>query len=419
MGIYNLHERYSYTLFKRGISFIGSVIYFFISSRIGDPINKIGYKNGIILGLLLSAFGTLLFYPAAQFVSYIFFLSALFILGLGFTILQIAANPYVAIIGPPETASSRLNLSQGFNSFGTTIAPLIGGYLIFKYFVTNSSGADSVKIPYLVFTILFLLLALIIKFSNLPVFSQQVHFRKGAGALKYKHLVLGMIAIFMYVGGEVSIGTLMISYLGLKEIAGLKPAEASTFVAFYWGGLMIGRFIGSISLSGMKNTSKQILMLTIPIIAFLIIFYFKGFDIALIYSIILILNIIAFNLGRYIPSRTLFVFALFAELLLIASLFSSGKVAMWSVIGIGLFNSIMWSNIFTLAIDGLGEHTSQGSSLLVMAILGGAIIPVIQGATADALGIHLSFIVPLLSYLYIAFYGLKGFNLGRAKTDYS
>lgn len=392
-----------------GAYFIGSVIYFIISSRRGDPINRIGYKNGILLGLLLSALGSALFYPAAQMVSYGFFLAALFIMGLGFTLLQIAANPYVAILGPEKTASSRLNLAQGFNSFGTTIAPLLGGFLVFKYFA-HSVGADSVKIPYIVFSGVFLLLALLIKWSDLPRFFNKEDIDKGAGALKYPHLVLGMIAIFMYVGSEVSIGSIMISFLGLEEIAGLPEAEASVYVAFYWGGLMIGRFMGAISLSEVKKSVKYILMLAIPILAFFVIWYLKGLDIALTYGIFLLLNLLAFIAGKSLPARTLFIFAFSAVALLIVALSNSGYIAMWSVIGVGIFNSIMWSNIFTLAIAKLGKFTSQGSSLLVMAILGGAVLPVIQGATADAVGVHYSFIVPILGYLYIAFYGIRGYK---------
>lgn len=391
--------------------FIGSVIYFIISSTTGDPINKIGYKNGIIIGLLVSATGAALFYPAAEFVSYTFFLTALFILGLGFTILQIAANPYVTILGTEETAAGRLNLSQGFNSLGTTIAPIIGGYLIFKYFAGSEIlGADSVKIPYLIFSGLFVLLALFIKFANLPVFANADNIKKGARALKFRHLNLGIIAIFMYVGGEVCIGSIMISFLGLPEIAGLKPADASIYVAFYWGGLMIGRFMGAISLSNLNSIVKNVLVILIPVIAFSVIWYLKSFDIAKTYGIFLALNYIAFLFGKSLPSRTLFIFAMCAVSLLLISFFSHGSIAMWTVIGIGLFNSIMWSNIFTLSINGLGENKSQGSSLLVMAILGGALLPVLQGFLADRIGVHKSFIIPVISYLYIAFYGLYGYK---------
>ena len=331
--------------------FVGSVIYFFISITGGDPISRIGYKNGILAGLLISATGSALFYPAAEFKMYGFFLAALFVMGLGFTLLQIAANPYVAILGSEKSASSRLNLSQGFNSLGTTIGPLIGGFLIFKYFAgPNIDGADAVKIPYMIFTGMFLLLAVLIKVSHLPRVTAGDVIERTAGALRHPNLVFGALAIFFYVGGEVSIGSILISYLGLESIAGLGEVDASKYVAFYWGGLMIGRFLGAISLSGMKDKGlKYLLMLAVPAAAFLVIWYFNGIDHALIYGIFLVANLIAFVAGRSLPHRTLLIFALIAIALLIVALFNKGQVAMWAVIGIGLFNSIMWSNIFTLS----------------------------------------------------------------------
>ena len=392
--------------------FVGSVIYFFISITGGDPISRIGYKNGILAGLLISATGSALFYPAAEFKMYGFFLAALFVMGLGFTLLQIAANPYVAILGSEKSASSRLNLSQGFNSLGTTIGPLIGGFLIFKYFAgAHISGADAVKIPYMIFTGMFLLLAVLIKVSHLPRVTAGDVIERTAGALRHPNLVFGALAIFFYVGGEVSIGSILISYLGLESIAGLGEVDASKYVAFYWGGLMIGRFLGAISLSGMKDKGlKYLLMLAVPAAAFLVIWYFNGIDHALIYGIFLVANLIAFIAGRSLPHRTLLIFALIAIALLIVALFNKGQVAMWAVIGIGLFNSIMWSNIFTLSIEGLGKFKSQGSSLLVMMILGGAIVPVFQGMAADAYGVHASFFVPVICYVYLAFYGWRGYK---------
>ncbi len=393
-----------------GAYFVGSVLYFVISARSGDPIGRIGYKNGIVIGLLLAAFGTALFYPAAVMVSYPFFLAALFILGLGFTLLQIAANPYVAILGSERTASSRLNLAQGFNSFGTTIAPVIGGFLIFRYFAgPSASGAEAVKIPYLVFAGMFVLMALAMRAAKLPEFTGSRSAERGTGALRHRHTMFGMLAIFMYVGAEVSIGSIMISVLGLREIAGLEPADASTYVSFYWGGLMIGRFLGAISLSGVRSARKYTVMVLIPVIAFLGIIYLQSWEIAQTYGVFLALSLGGFFIGRSLPARTLLVFALSCAALLLLALLTSGSVAMWTIIGIGLFNSIMWSNIFTLAIAGLGKDTSQASSLLVMAIVGGAVIPVIQGAAADGFGVHASFVVPLAAYLYIAWYGWRGY----------
>ena len=236
-----------------GAYFVGSLIYFLISATTGDPIAKIGYKNGVVIGLLISATGSAVFWPAANAASYPMFLAALFIVGLGFAMLQIAANPYVTILGPEKTASSRLNLAQGFNSIGTTIGPLIGGFLIFQYFAKSGvHGAESVKIPYLAFCIIFLVLAFVFFFIHLPHVGEG-HVEPGAGALKYPHVVLGVIAIFMYVGGEVSVGSAIINFLGQKSVAGLTADEASKYVAIYWGGLMIGRFMGAVELSEMKK----------------------------------------------------------------------------------------------------------------------------------------------------------------------
>jgi FHS family L-fucose permease-like MFS transporter len=394
-----------------GAYFIGSVIYFLLSWFFGDPVNKIGYRNGMFLGLLLASAGSALFFPAAIIQQYWLYLAALFIVGLGFVLLQITANPYVAILGPEKTASSRLNLSQGFNSFGTTIGPLIGGFLIFKYF----AGNDAVRYPYLAYAFIFLILAVVIRFSKLPQFKNPDMRHRDAGALKYRQLILGMIAIFVYVGGEVAIGSIMISFI--KETVGLPENEASNFVAIYWGGLMIGRFAGAISLSKMGNTLRKYLLILLSMAITFMVIYFSiyiksgtGIGYLLPFLLFIALNYLAFIVGRSLASRTLLVFAIVAILLLITGLSTSGYVAIWSIVGIGIFNSIMWSNIFTLSIAGLGRHTSQGSSLLVMAILGGAVIPLIQGAVADAIGVHQSFIVPIACYVYIAFYGWRGYR---------
>lgn len=398
-----------------GAYFIGSLIYFIISMTYGDPITKMGYKNGIILGLLIAAAGCALFIPAAQFLLYGFFLAALFCLGIGLTVLQIAANPYVAILGSADTASSRLNLAQGFNAFGTTIAPVIGGFLIFKFFGGEGViGADAVKIPYLGLSLMFVALAVVIKLTALPKFTQDEKVEKGAGALKYRHLVLGMVAIFMYVGGEVTIGSLLVNFFGLPEIAGLEESDASTFLSFYWGGAMIGRFLGAISLSKIEESKKIGLMGGTAVLAFGVIYgvvYLNtgiGFEEVAPFLIFVVLNLLAFKFGNSNPGRTLAIFSGVVIVLLGVVLVTSGKFAFWSVIAIGLFNSIMWSNIFTLAISGLGKYTSQGSSLLVMAILGGALVPLIQGALADQIGVQMSFVLPIICYMYLLYYGVAG-----------
>ncbi len=414
-----------------GAYFIGSLIYFIISVFIGDPIQKLGYRTGIIIGLVISGIACILFYPAAHAHEYTFFLSALFILGLGFTMLQISANSYVAILGRPETASSRLNMSQGFNSFGTTIAPIIGGYLVFHFFAAwgepllNSAGVPvltdggmtmssaGVQIPYFIFAGLFFLLAIIFLFAKLPLMHQSNSRVKGVQALKFSQLSLGIIAIFFYVGSEVSIGSTIINYL--HELLAYPEMEAKLFLAFYWGGAMIGRFIGAVSLGKFNNRAKQImLMVLIALTGFVVIFgaaYLEsGIDFGRVWPffILIAINLLGLIIGKNLPARTLSVFCLMVIGLIITTVYTEGQIALWAVIGIGLFNSIMWSNIFTLAINGLGKYTSQGSSLLVMAILGGALLPLLQGVVADNTGLQSSYLILILPYLYLAFYGWKG-----------
>ena len=396
-----------------GAYFIGSILYFFSSITIGDPIAKLGYKNGIIIGLILSAAGCYLFYPSAEYRSFTFFLLALACISLGLTILQIASNPYVALLGKPETASSRLNLAQGFNSFGHTIAPVIGGFLIFKYFVIGDNpGANSVKTPYLIFGTAFILLAIIIKFSHLPPLAAAGKIERKPEAFKHLNLVFGIFAIFFYVGAEVSVGSNLVAYLKLPDVAGLPDADASKYLAFFWGGAMTGRFMGSISLSEAKGLKKYLSMLGVGLALFVFIFLITKLDLSLVWYFLIFfgVNYFAFMIGKSLPARTLSIFSMFAMALLLIGIFGNGKLAMWSVISIGLFNSIMWSNIFTLSIAGLDKYTSQGSSLLVMMIVGGAILPLIQGSVADASGVHYSLFVPFFAYLYLIFFGIKGYK---------
>lgn len=397
---------------------IGSLIYYIISAVKGDPINRIGYKNGVIIGLLIAAGGSALFYPAAVLVSYPFFLLALFIVGLGFAMLQIAANPYVTILGPEHTASSRLNLSQGFNSFGTTIGPIIGGWLIFTVFTRPGlNGADSVKIPYLCFAAVFVMLALFFKFIHLPNFTNVEQIGHGMGALKHPHTVLGMLAIFMYVGGEVAVGSAVINFLGSPKVGGLAHEAASRYLAYYWGGLMIGRFMGAFALSAMRGWLKHALVLLVPAIAFVAILILSGTDHALHYGLFLLILVGAFFLGEASAHRMLALFSGVIIVLLATGMLTTGATAQWTILAVGLFCSVMWSNIFSLAIEGLGPLKSQASSLLVMAVLGGAILPPLQGALADHLGIQISFIVPMLAFAYVAFYGLYGYRAGRQRAS--
>jgi len=367
------------------IQFAFFTAYFVVSLPSGFVVNKLGYKRGIILGLLTAGAGCLAFYPAAGARSYAMFLSALFILASGITLLQVAANPFVAVLGKPETASSRLTLTQAINSLGTTIAPLVGSVLILATPVKladelkrmsstaveayRAAEAGSVQMPYLGLAATLVALAVAIALFKLPRIdaasggsdaARDADTHDGASAWSYPPLVLGAIGIFVYVGAEVAIGSFLVSYFKEPEIGGLVEAQGARYVALYWGGAMIGRFLGSATLRMWK------------------------------------------------PGKVLATHALAATALVLLTMLARGPVAMWSVLAIGLFNSIMFPTIFTLAIDGLGKHTGHGSGILCMAIVGGALVPVLQGALADAVGIHHCFIIPAACYLYIAWYGLKG-----------
>lgn len=392
-----------------GAYFIGSLIYFIISSIWGDPINHIGYKNGIVLGLFISAIGTGMFYPAAIMVSYGMFLSGLFILGLGFTLLQISANPYVAILGSPQTASSRLNLAQGFNSLGTTLAPLLGGYLVFKLFVGDTfQNADALIYPYMAFTTIFILLGITFLFIKLPDYKDTSEYTP----LKVKHypqLMWGIIAIFMYVGSEVSIGSMLISFLNQPNIGNMHEFEARNYVSLYWAGLMIGRFLGSILLTEKQKSKKFLGVFVITVLGFLFLWYIHSLTLAANYIIFIVICAVLLWYARN-ANRSLAIFSIINFILLFIVINTTGSIAIWAVVLTGLFNSIMWSNIFTLAIDGLGIHTSQASSLLVMAIVGGAILPLVMGFLADHWNVQHSFIVPMIGFVYLTFYGIWGYK---------
>jgi len=392
-----------------GAYFIGSLIYFTISAIWTDPINKIGYKNGIVMGLFLAACGTGLFYPAAQMVSYGMFLSGLFLLGLGFTLLQISANPYVAIIGKPETAPSRLNLAQGFNSLGTTIAPLIGGYLVFKLFTGDAyQNADALIIPYLSFSFIFILLGIFFLIIKLPDYKENVSHERW-NITHYPQLIWGIIAIFMYVGSEVSVGSMLISFLKQPHIGNMNELDASKYVSLYWTGLMLGRFLGSFLLNEQKNKNTIAGVFITIFLGWLLLWYIHNIELASLYIIFVFICAVILWKAKN-AHHSLAYFSLINVLLLLLVIQTSSIIAIWSVVLVGLFNSIMWSNIFTLAIDGLGIHTSRASSLLVMAIVGGALLPLLMGLIADVSNVQYSFIVPLVGFIYLVFYGFIGYK---------
>ncbi|MGL4596880.1 MAG: sugar MFS transporter [Bacteroidia bacterium] len=385
-----------------------SLIYFFVSLSSGDPISKIGYRNGIVYSLVICGIGCLLFYVAAEQQVFYWFLIALFVLASGVTLLQIAANPYVAILGAAETSSSRLNLAQAFNSLGTTLAPIIGGYLIFR---GGIDGVDAVKIPYIGIALAFWILAIAVRLTPLPAFSNNT--QPGTQALRFSHLRFGMLAIFFYVGGEVAIGSLIIKFIGLPTVMNLPKEAADTYLAYYWGGAMIGRFLGAIMLSNIRELYLRLaVMLGVALSVFGLIFWItdKSFSSVWPFLIFMGINFIGFVFAKANASRMLAVFAAIVMLLIFAASCLEGQLAMWCLLAIGLFNSVMWSNIFTLAIRGLGPYTSQGSSLLVMMIIGGALIPLVIGKMADKYGLQVSIVFVIVCYAYLVFYGVRGYQ---------
>jgi FHS family L-fucose permease-like MFS transporter len=397
--------------------------YFVMSWPSGIIIRKLGYKRGIVVGLLLMGLGCLLFYPATVVREYGIFLLALFVLASGITILQVAANPYVAVLGPSQSAASRLNLAQGFNSLGHTIAPIVGALLILQNVAEGQQvEVTSLQAPYIGLALTLWLIALVFHFIQLPSVEYSGQQTRRFNVLDYPQLYLGAVAIFFYVGAEISVGSFLALYFKTEPSLAFDNKTAGAHVAYYWGSAMIGRFMGAISLSDkVSGRSKSLYMALIPALAFVVVFaiaYFQGSDtrMALGFLAVLALNYAAFFLGKGIPARLLAVFALINIGLLLVTMSTGGQVALWTVLGIGLFNSIMWSNIFTLAIDRLEEFTSFGSSLLVMMIMGGAILPPLQGILADipSIGVKYSFIVPLIAYGYLVFYGVKGYKMAGA-----
>lgn len=355
--------------------------YLLMSLPAGKVVALAGYKRSIVIGLCVAGAGALLFFPAAKVPSYPLFLFALFVLASGITLLQVSANPYIALLGDAQTASSRLTLAQALNSLGHTLGPLVIGPLILSGVVIGAAElalmsdaqlaayrltqAESVQMPYVGIAAGLFLLALFVVLFRLPALTEATesadHRRHTfAEVLRHRHLRYGVVAIFVYVGAEVAIGSFLINYISDPRIGALDQATATRYLAWYWGLAMAGRFIGS------------------------------------------------FLLRRIEPRVLLGLFALAAMALLTTTILTEGRVAVWSVVAIGLFNSIMFPTIFTLGIDGLGLLTSKASSLLVMAIVGGAVVPLLQGLLADRIGVQLAFALPVVCYGFIAWYGFRG-----------
>lgn len=418
---------------------VGSLIYMFISKGIRqDLINKIGYKNGLILGLLISAFGTLLFYPAANTGSFTLMISGLFIVGLGFSLQQIVANPLAIEIGPSETGAQRLTMAGGINNLGTTIGPLIVSFAIFGSATTANTTAsiESVKIPYLILGGAFVLVALLLKFSSLPqkteVSTENTEYttpgEHRTSALKYPQLVLGMIAIFVYVGVEVSTASNLPAYM--EKSLGFSTKDVAPYVSLYWASLMIGRWTGSVEAFDISGGFKKILRFLAPYLAFgvfLLVNAIAQHDLRpfYIYPLIILVMIIADVLSKGNPARMLLLFSLAGILATILGMTTEGMVSVYAFTSVGLFCSTLWPCIFALAVNGLGKNTNEGSSMLIMMIMGGGIVSWLQGYIADLTSIHSSYIVGVICFAYLAFYAVRvtqilksqGINLEKEKIS--
>ena len=398
---------------------VGSLIYMGISLLMKqDLVNKIGYKNGLALGLVISAFGTLLFYPAANTSSYPLMLAGLFTVGLGFSLQQTVANPLAIALGPIKTGSQRLTMAGGINNFGTTIGPLIVSFAIFGSAASGSTdiSIESVKIPYLILGAAFLILALLLKFSSLPEHPETIEESKDEkksskkSALNYPQLVLGMIAIFLYVGVEVSTASNLPAYMESK--LGFAIADIAPYISLYWASLMIGRWTGAVEAFTNNMNTQKILRFLAPYLAFgvfLLVNAIAKHDLApfYVYGLIILVLIAADIASKGDPARMLLIFSCLGILALFTGMFTSGMISVYAFTSVGLFCSTLWPCIFTLAVCGLGKHTSQGSSFLIMMIMGGGIISWLQGTVSESIGIQSSYIVGVFCFAYLAFYGWK------------
>ncbi len=435
---------------------VGSIIYFLISKFTGgDILNRIGYKNGIVIGLIISAIGTLLFYPAANNASFTLMLSGLFIVGLGFSLQQIAANPLAIVMGDPKTGSQRLSMAGGINNFGTTIGPLLVSLAIFGSVSTGNTIADigSVKLPYLVVGAAFLLVAVFLKFSAVPnkIDLEEVAVEEAESINKvlhkpsvfqYPQLVLGMIGIFVYVGVEVSTASNLPEYLRqhfeiLNGNAVLKSLHLSgakeftndfnaPYISLYWASLMMGRWTGAVGAFDVSAGAKKILNFLMPYLAFgvfLIVNSVFHRDVTpfYVYGFVIIAMIIGDILSKGSPARMLLIFSLMGITSLAIGMLTTGMISVFAFVSVGLFCSTLWPCIFTLSVAGLGKHTNEGSSLLIMMIMGGGLISVLQGwlASDHLLGIQFSYIVGVACFAYMAFYAVKAKSILKAQgIDY-
>ncbi|MBO6212642.1 MFS transporter [Algoriella sp.] len=418
---------------------VGSVIYMIISMIMGkDLINKIGYKNSLSLGLLISALGTLLFIPAANLESYPLMLSGLFTVALGFSLQQTVANPLAIALGNPNTGSQRLTLAGGINNLGTTIGPLIVAYAIFGSASDGNTelSIESVKIPYLCLGLAFLIVAIFLKFSSLPSHPDQeeeteesaANNKDRSSALKYPQLLLGMLAIFLYVGVEVATPSNLPDYME-KEL-GFTISQVAPYVSLYWASMMIGRWGGAAEAFGLDKSKTMILKFVAPYLAFgvfLLVNFIAGHDLQpfYFYAVIILVLILADISTKGNPARMLLTFSVIGIIALLIGMNTSGLTSVYAITSVGLFCSTLWPCIFALAINGLGKNTSQGSSFLIMMIMGGGIMSYLQGLLADATSIHFSYVIGIICFAYLVFYAIvspmilkkQGIDLNNMKAE--
>ena len=398
---------------------VGSLLYLLVSGLLKeDLINKIGYKNGLALGLCISALGTLLFYPAANSGSFPLMLSGLFTVGLGFSLQQTAANPLAIALGSRNSGSQRLTLAGGVNNFGTTIGPLIVSFAIFGVGSSSTStvSIESVKIPYLMLGLAFLCAAVFLKFSSIPdrpapqQDDERTEQGKQTSALQFPQLVMGMIAIFLYVGVEVSTASNLPAYMQTTQ--GYLTKDIAPFISLYWASLMIGRWSGAVEAFSLSAGTAKLMKFFAPYLAFCVFLLVNAMakhDLSpfYVYGLIVLVLIAADIASQGNPARMLLIFSLCGIAGLVVGMGTSGMTSIYAFTSIGLFCSTLWPCIFALAISGLGKHTGQGSNFLIMMIMGGGIVSWLQGVMADKVGIQMSYMVGVGCFVYLAFYAWK------------
>jgi len=388
------------------------ITYPIMSIPAGKLIDRIGYKYTVIAGLFFMALGSFIFIPAAKLPSFPIFLIGTFVLATGVVMLQVAANPYVTALGPDSSASSRLNLTQALNSVATMIAPWLISVAIFKglsFPQDNMVAAERVPLPFIVMGVFVIIVAIALFSIKLPVIKSEKKSGEKKSVWKYPHVVLGAIGIFVYVGAEAGNAGLIVNYL--KSSIGISSEMASTYAAIYWGGAMIGRFFGSFMFTGQKMSKKLTYVIPVLILAFVSGSFVTDWNWAIgaTFAGAAVVNFFIMLVGRGKAARTLAIFALAAAALDLTTTFTGGNIGLWTIISIGLFNSIMFPNIFSLAVRDLDKaELSSASGLINALILGGAIIPPLMGSIADGAGYTWAFIVPAVCYLYIFWYAVKG-----------